>query len=203
MESFCIYLSPSPLDAFARSSPNAQVMPPTLKNAIEANDYQRHLLGFLKVFHLSSRICLLPDERSQRRCSPSAADAFADLNPAFNETFVFQVSLTETGSHGECSWKCVTYKLQPVVGPGPLLLNRSNALDLGHRWSYKVLAQSRAFCFVYRSKRHLYHNEIQNKIVRFRTDCFISHCRSVPSPWCRERCASWCSTSTWIGSTGQ
>lgn len=36
------------------------------------------------------RICLLPDERSQRRCSPSS-DTFADLNPVFNENFVFQV----------------------------------------------------------------------------------------------------------------
>eukprot|EP00094_Tigriopus_californicus_P012895 TCALIF_12468-PA protein Name:"Similar to SYT15 Synaptotagmin-15 (Homo sapiens)" AED:0.03 eAED:0.03 QI:0/0.9/0.81/1/0.9/0.81/11/60/536 len=37
------------------------------------------------------KICLLPDERSQRRCSPSG-DTFADLNPSFNENFVFQVS---------------------------------------------------------------------------------------------------------------
>ena len=36
------------------------------------------------------RVCLLPDERSQRRCSPSS-DNFADLNPNFNENFVFQV----------------------------------------------------------------------------------------------------------------
>jgi len=35
---------------------------------------------------------LLPDERSQVRCSPSSADAFADLNPTFNENFVFPVS---------------------------------------------------------------------------------------------------------------
>ena len=41
-------------------------------------------------FFLPRRVCLLPDERSQRRCSPSS-DNFADLNPSFNENFVFQV----------------------------------------------------------------------------------------------------------------
>ena len=41
-------------------------------------------------FFLPPRVCLLPDERSQRRCSPSS-DNFADLNPSFNENFVFQV----------------------------------------------------------------------------------------------------------------
>lgn len=37
------------------------------------------------------KICLLPDERSERKCTQQG-DAFAELNPTFYENFVFQVS---------------------------------------------------------------------------------------------------------------
>ena len=36
------------------------------------------------------RICLLPDERSERKCTQHA-DTFAELNPSFSENIVFQV----------------------------------------------------------------------------------------------------------------
>jgi len=37
------------------------------------------------------KICLLPDERSERKCTQHA-DTFAELNPSFSENIVFQVS---------------------------------------------------------------------------------------------------------------
>ena len=39
------------------------------------------------------RICLLPDERSERKCTQHA-DTFAELNPSFSENIVFQVRTT-------------------------------------------------------------------------------------------------------------
>ena len=41
------------------------------------------------------RVCLLPDERSERKCTQNG-DTFAELNPSFCENCVFQVSTCNT-----------------------------------------------------------------------------------------------------------
>ena len=43
-------------------------------------------------FESPSRVCLLPDERSERKCTQNG-DTFAELNPSFCENCVFQVSM--------------------------------------------------------------------------------------------------------------
>ena len=42
-------------------------------------------------FRLSCRICLMPDERSERKMTPRNDDIFADLNPEFFDSVVFPV----------------------------------------------------------------------------------------------------------------
>ena len=61
---------------------------------IHFSDYN---LSFGTVCNLTSslfffRICLLPDERSERKCTQQG-DSFAELNPNFSENVVFQVSM--------------------------------------------------------------------------------------------------------------
>jgi hypothetical protein len=49
-------------------------------------------LNIKKKLFVSLRICLLPDERSERKMTPKNEDTFADLNPEFYDSVIFPVS---------------------------------------------------------------------------------------------------------------
>ena len=62
-----------------------------INNGSQKNYAGQNLSIIKKRIHFF-RICLLPDERSERKMTPKNEDTFADLNPEFYDSVIFPAS---------------------------------------------------------------------------------------------------------------